>query len=47
LGCAAPEILFLDDSRLNVAAANTLGITAFEAKGRGEAEFVFAKPAFF
>jgi len=38
LGCKASEILFLDDSRLNVAAAKKLGLTAFQIKAPAEAE---------
>jgi len=38
LGCEAPEILFLDDSRLNVAAAKNIGMAAFQVRGPAEAE---------
>jgi FMN phosphatase YigB (HAD superfamily) len=38
LGCEAHEILFLDDSQLNVAAAKRVGINAVQAKGIAEAE---------
>ncbi len=37
LGCEAHEILFLDDSVLNVAGAKKVGIRAFEARGPVEA----------
>jgi putative hydrolase of the HAD superfamily len=40
LGCKASETLFLDDSRLNVAAAKRVGITAFQVRGPIEAEGV-------
>ena len=39
----APEILFLDDSRLNVAAAKRVGISAFQVKGPAEAERVLCE----
>lgn len=38
LGCGCQETVFLDDSRLNVAAAKRVGITAFQVKGPVEAE---------
>jgi putative hydrolase of the HAD superfamily len=38
LGCEGPETLFLDDSHLNVEAANRVGMTAFQVQGPGEAE---------
>ncbi len=37
LGCECQETVFLDDSRLNVAAAKRVGITAFQVKGPAEA----------
>jgi putative hydrolase of the HAD superfamily len=38
LGCKAGEILFLDDSPLNVAAAKRVGINAVQTRGIAEAE---------
>ena len=40
LGCKPSEILFLDDSRLNVDGAKEAGITAFQVRGPVEAEEV-------
>ncbi len=39
-GCKPSEILFMDDSRLNVAGAKKVGITAFQVRGPVEAEEV-------
>jgi HAD superfamily hydrolase (TIGR01509 family) len=38
LGCKPDETLFLDDSRLNIAAAKNMGISGFQVKGPAEAE---------
>lgn len=38
LACKAAETLFLDDSRLNVAAAKRIGMIAFQVRGPAEAE---------
>ena len=38
LSCKASEILFVDDSRLNVEAAKRVGMSAFQVKGPREAE---------
>ena len=43
LGCQGPETLFLDDSRLNVAAAKRVGMTAFQVQGPVEAEHALRK----
>jgi FMN phosphatase YigB (HAD superfamily) len=40
LGCSAPEVLYVDDSRLNVEAAKKIGINAFQVRGPVEAERV-------
>lgn len=40
LRCKPADTLFLDDSRLNIEAANSLGIQAFQVKGPAEAERV-------
>lgn len=40
LGCGAPEVLYVDDSRLNVEAAKRIGVRAFQVKGPLEAERV-------
>ena len=39
-GCKPSEILFMDDSRLNVAGAKQVGIMAFQVRGPVEAEQV-------
>ena len=38
LGFKGPEVLFLDDSQLNVATAKKVGMTAFLVQGPVEAE---------
>lgn len=38
LGCKGPETMFLDDSKLNIAAAKRVGITACQVQGPMEAE---------
>lgn len=40
LECDGPQALFLDDNRLNVAAARRVGMAAFQVRGPAEAERV-------
>ncbi len=40
LSCAPSEILFMDDSRVNIAGAKKVGIRAFQVRGPAEAEQV-------
>jgi HAD superfamily hydrolase (TIGR01509 family) len=40
IGCAAREVLFLDDSSVNVLAARRVGIIAHQVKGPAQAEAV-------
>lgn len=47
IGCDAPEVLFLDDSSLNVQAARRVGMIAHQVKGPAEAAAVLRQAGVF